>query len=151
LERRRRFINSTKNTGKTKYLFAVASDLVNWSLSPDGTTLAIIENGSNERTIQLRSMSSGKTRLLRVKGWPRIETVDWAYDAKNLFVVTSASAGKSSLLKVTLDGHAKKLREIEDHIIHWAIPSPNGHLLAIYESVSVSNAWALESGLNKRQ
>jgi len=135
------FYKFNLKTGETSDLLVIHSGMVNWGLSPDGRTLAIIDITQPETVIQLWSVSSGEKRELSVAGWPKLETVDWAADGKSMFVATGVSGGKSSLLNVYLDGRVKVLRNENNQLVHWAVPSPDGHRLAIMESSFYSNVW----------
>ena len=116
----------------------------NWSLSPDGSQRAVIACGSNQGTIQLRSTSTGKTRDLVVKGWSGLMNVDWSADGKSLLATWHNHEGDSALLNVTLDGRASVLLHSSNDI-WYAIPSPDGRLLAITEASGTKNVWQIEN------
>src|SRR5215471_7240892 len=63
-----------------------STEYCNWSLSPDGSERAIVPCGANVSTIQLRSVTTGKSRELLVKGWEGLKNIDWSADGKSLFV-----------------------------------------------------------------
>jgi DNA-binding winged helix-turn-helix (wHTH) protein/Tol biopolymer transport system component len=115
-----------------------------WSLSPDGSQRAIVPVGSNQGTIQLRSTSSGKTRDLVVKGWNGLMHIDWSADGRSLLVGWHGHEGESALLKVTLDGKVSVLLR-SGNFIGYAIPSPDGQLLAILEASPTKNVWQIEN------
>jgi len=46
---------------------------VNWSLSPDGSLLAIVKVGEHEGGIRFISLSGGVTRVVTLKDWPVLE------------------------------------------------------------------------------
>jgi DNA-binding winged helix-turn-helix (wHTH) protein/Tol biopolymer transport system component len=114
----------------------------NWSLSPDGSQRAILTN-NNHGVIQLRSTSTGKTRDLVVKGWNELKSIDWSADGKSLLVPWVNQNLDSALLKVTLDGKAFVLLRSTNFL--WAIPSPDGRLLAIAETTGTKNVWEIEN------
>ena len=58
---------------------------------------------------------------------------DWAADGKTLFVTFADAAHRISLVRLGLDGRANVLRESTDSVIRGAVPSPDGHSLAIGE------------------
>jgi len=113
-----------------------------WSLSPDGSQRAFVPVGSNRGTIQFRSTSSGKTRGLVVKGFHGLMHIDWSADGKSLLVGNHEA--ESALLKVALDGSASVLLR-SDTFIGYAIPSPDGRLLAILEVSPTKNVWGIEN------
>src|SRR5882724_278822 len=112
-----------------------------WSLSPDGSQRAFVAVGSNQGTIQLRSTSSGKTRDLVVKGWNGLMHIDWSADGKSLLVGNHEA--DSALLKITLDGKASVLLR-SSNFIGYAVPSPDGRLLAIMEVSPTKNVWQIQ-------
>ena len=116
----------------------------NWSLSPDGSQRAIVAYSSNQGTIRLRSTSTGKTRDLVVKGWNGLVSIDWSADGRSLLVVWPDHEQGSALLRVTLDGRASALLHSSNHI-GYAIPSPDGRLLAIAEASGTKNVWQIEN------
>ncbi len=116
----------------------------NWSLSPDGSQRAIIFVGANDGKIHFRSTSTGKTRDLVVKGWSELMNIDWSADGKSL-LVTWHKASDSALLNVTLDGKASPLLQSSKPGIWYAIPSPDGRLLAISEAGGSGNVWQVEN------
>jgi DNA-binding winged helix-turn-helix (wHTH) protein/Tol biopolymer transport system component len=117
---------------------------ISWSLSPDGSQLAVIVRRPNQGTIQLRSTSTGKTRDLVVKGWTGLMNIDWSGDGRSLFVTSHIHEGDSALLNVTLDGRASGLLHSRNEV-YSAIPSPDGRLLAITEASGTKNVWQIEN------
>jgi WD40-like Beta Propeller Repeat len=114
----------------------------NWSLSPDGSQRAVIPVVVNEGTIQFRSTSSDKTHDLVVKGWSGLSNVDWSVDGKSLLLPWHNRDRESALLKVALDGKVSVLLR-SSNFIAFAIPSPNGRLLAISEVSLAQNRWQI--------
>ena len=67
-------VRSGKNTDPPQI-----DPMCNWSLSPDGSQLAILAGYNfNQETIRLRFTSTGKTRDLVVKGWNGLNAIDWS-------------------------------------------------------------------------
>jgi len=131
-------VKSGKSTGP-----AQIDPPCNWSLSPDGSQRAVIPVGVNEGTIQFRSTSSDKTHDLVVKGWSGLSSVDWSVDGKSLLLAWH-NRRESALLKVALDGKVSVLLR-SSNFIAFAIPSPDGRLLAISEVSVAKNAWQIEN------
>jgi DNA-binding winged helix-turn-helix (wHTH) protein/Tol biopolymer transport system component len=118
---------------------------VNWSLSPDGSQRAIIVLSPKQEKIQLRPTSTGETRDLVVKGWNGLRNIDWSADGKSLLVGWHNYEWDSALLKVTLDGRASVLLHTPGPEVFYAIPSPDGRLLAIGEATATNNVWQIEN------
>jgi len=115
-----------------------------WSLSPDGSQLAVIVRRPNQGTIQLRSTSTGKRRDLVVKGWSGLIGGDWSANGRSLFTTSHSHEGNSTLLNVTLDGRASVLLHSRNDV--WsAIPSPDGRLLVMTEASGTQNVWQIEN------
>ena len=120
----------------------------NWSLSPDGTRLALAQKEGMGKDIGIRllPLNGGAERLLRVKGdWLGIGSVDWAADGKSLWATAYTSFGPISMLNVELGGAVRVLQVEKKIWMGWAIPSPDGKRLAIWKSSPSANAWMLEN------
>jgi Tol biopolymer transport system component len=120
--------------------------LQNWTLSPDGSTLALAKKHliPGLADIRLFSVANGKDRILTLPSWTGIACLDWAADGRSLWVVASSPAGVPTLLNVDLRGKARPVLEESEKDLGWAIPSPDGKRLAIWEAGGSSNAWLLE-------
>jgi hypothetical protein len=127
----------------------------NWSLSPDGTLIAVVGAnfgraagvalGINEGHLRLLSLSGAPTREITVRGWNSFTTVDWAADGNGLFVTSSPTGRTSTLLYVDLMGNAHSLWQVNSYQPAWAIPSRNGKFLAIPAPTVESNVWMVEN------
>jgi len=117
----------------------------NWSLSPDGTTLAIAKGkwGNDEPRIRLVSLHGAPDRWLAIHGWPAIQSIDWAADSQSLWA-TSAGETENVLLRIDLQGNARVVWDPKNVSVGWAIPSRDGKLLALHVRSSSANAWMLE-------
>jgi Tol biopolymer transport system component len=133
------------STGESSPLFEIPAHgmPINWTLSPNGSQLAIIPYSPDQNVIQLRSTSDNTSRDLVVKGRIGVTTADWSADGNSLFVTTMDSEHKTALLKVKLDGSNHLLMKDDKNSIEWAIPSPDGKLLAINKYTGITNAWSL--------
>ena len=120
--------------------------LQNWSLSPDGSTLAMAKKTHvpGPANIRLFSLASGKDRILALHDWSGIASLDWAADGRSIWASASSPSGMQTLLNVDLRGRAKPVLQEPEKDLGWAIPSPDGRHLAIWEASGNSNAWLLE-------
>jgi serine/threonine protein kinase/Tol biopolymer transport system component len=116
-----------------------------WDLSPDGSTFAISRGSEAEIHIRLLALSGGLASGITVKSWPNIVSgLVWSPDGKGLYL-SSMSAQAIALLYVDLKGNARLLQQekgIKGPV--FAVPSPDGRYLAIYETVFNKNVWMLE-------
>ncbi len=71
-------------------------------------------------------------RDIPLPGYDRINFIDWADDAKSLWV-SSSRAGKATLLNVDLKGNIRPVLSEGNMTLGWAIPSPDGRRLAIWK------------------
>lgn len=114
--------------------------LGDWSVSPDGSTVAMANHDPESPGIQLIHLSSHRSILpstIPVLGFGEVRGATWLPDAKGFFVETKTMTGYN-LLYVDQAGHAKLLRH--NPIAIWGIPSRDGKKLA-FPSVA-SNVWA---------
>jgi Tol biopolymer transport system component len=135
-------------TGKTAVPPQIDPPQGNWSLSPDGSLRAIVvfTPKRDQNTIELRSISTGRTRSFVVNGWKGLLGVDWSANGKSLLVGWHNYRWDSALLNVTLDGKASVLVRASWPGVWWGIPSPDGRFLAIAQGAfGPSNAWQIEN------
>ncbi len=117
--------------------------ICNWSLSSDGSLRAIVTD-SSKGTIWLRSSLTGKMHELTVRGWDEFHSIVWSADGRMLLVGWHHGSD-TALLKVALDGTASVLLHSSDPQILGAIPSPDGHSLAIAGTSTSRNVWQIEN------
>lgn len=122
-----------------------APQFFNWTLSPDGSTLAIAKAiaGDSSPRIRLVSLKDGSNRWLSIDGPVEISSIDFAADSKGIWAV-SGGEKENALLYVDLQGHARTVWSPKNTFVGWAIPSRDGkHLALDIRSIS-ANAWMLE-------
>jgi DNA-binding winged helix-turn-helix (wHTH) protein/Tol biopolymer transport system component len=117
----------------------------NWSLSPDGKTLATAkrEGVQKDPSITLSSLEDGSKRTVTAQAWAGISSIDFAADGRSLFAPAYTNAGKWALLNIDLAGNTRTLLEDTD-MLGWAIPAPDGKHLALWKARGTSNVWMLE-------
>jgi len=137
-----------KGKGTQVFQFPAESpQLFNWSLSPDGTALAIAHGKpgkwmEQEPRIHLVSVKDGSDRWLAIKGLAGIGSLDWAADSKSFWAVSPGE--KNALFNIDLQGHVRTVWRPEKKSVAWAIPSRDGKYLALHVGSNSSNAWMLE-------
>jgi Tol biopolymer transport system component/DNA-binding winged helix-turn-helix (wHTH) protein len=119
----------------------------NWTLSSDGSTLALSKKHRTQEqaAIRLLPVAGGTERTIAFQPWFGIAYIDWAADDRSLWVRASSPAGTQTLLNVDLHGKVKPVLQESEMDLGWAIPSPDGRHLAIWEASGSSNAWLLEN------
>ena len=119
---------------------------VNWSLSPDGSQLAIVRLDEHEGRIRFMSLPSGVVREAVLKDWPRLSTADWSADGKALLLPSRTSNSTPVLLFVDREGKARVIWEGQKYnSVQCAIPSPDGRYLALMMYLGDSNVWMIEN------
>lgn len=134
--------------GKGEQVFQIKDELpqlYNWSLSPDGTTLAIAKGkwADEQPRIHLFPLHGGDEKWLTVQGWPGIASLDWAADSKSLWAA-SIGEEENALLNIDLQGRARSVWRPKKLQVGWAIPSRDGRYLALHVRSGGANAWMLE-------
>ncbi|MGH7486980.1 MAG: TolB family protein, partial [bacterium] len=117
----------------------------NWSLSPDGTWIALNTFSAGNNRIRLMSLSGRPTREITVKDWNSFTSIDWAADGKGFFVSSNPTGRLSTLLYVDLMGNAHSLWQVKNNQATWAIPSHNGKYVAIPAPTVGSNVWMVDN------
>jgi DNA-binding winged helix-turn-helix (wHTH) protein/Tol biopolymer transport system component len=117
-----------------------------WTLSPDGRTLALAKKmrAATEAEIRLVPTRGGAERVLKVKDWGWLATMDWAADGKSFWASAVRHGETAALINIDLQGRAKMVLQESKPYVGWAIPSQDGKRLAIWEATGGSNAWLLE-------
>ena len=117
----------------------------NWTLSPDGSMLAMAKAiaGDSSPRIRLVSLKDGSDRWLSVDGAVEISSIDFAADSKGIWAV-SGGEKENALLYVDLQGHARTVWSPKNTFVGWAIPSRDGKRLALDIRSISANAWMLE-------
>jgi serine/threonine protein kinase len=120
----------------------VATDDMEWHLSPDGTRIAIPKIG--EGRIDILWVNGLAPQKIKVKGWNTLTGADWAADGKSLFAYTSKDRA-AIILSVDLQGNARVLWEHKGNDNILSVPSPDGRHLAIRVMDHDANLWMMEN------
>lgn len=119
----------------------------NWTLSSDGKFIAVAkkEGVQNEPSIRVLSVADHTQRTIKVQTWAGIASMDWSADARSVWAVAYTTRDTWALLKVDLTGRVTPMLEDKDMRLGWAIPSPDGRRLALWEASGSANAWLVET------
>jgi len=137
----------TDPTIKAKYL---------WDLSPDGTRIAVLEYSST--VIHLLLLPNLGRREFVVKDRKNLLSLNWTADGNGIFTSSQTEKG-SVLLRSDMRGNASVLWEHNGSVAPWnrpfgepdeisapwAVPSPDGRHLAIYDWKMSANMWMIEN------
>jgi len=117
----------------------------NWSLSPDGSQLALIFYGPQPK-VTFMKMADKSTHDVTLNEWPRMNGVDWAADSKSVFVSSQTPNGVPVILSVAPSGHHPVLLEGDKWMRYLAVvPSPDGRYGALQALTGENNVWMLEN------
>ncbi len=119
--------------------------LWNWTVSPDGTKIALPLPDPARPRIRVIPCAPGhagsaEQREIPVKIGHKLMGVTWAADSQSWFVSAAALPSGADLFYVRPDGTATFLRH-DDPL--WGVPSPDGHKLAFVGETVDSNVWLL--------
>ena len=139
--------------GKGREIGRIATGFEVWSLSPDGSRIALIgdeTSGADRRGILSMNVSDGAIEKLHVEGLLFPNDLAWSSDGESLFFTDLIANGVSpgwSVVHADLAGHSRTLWHSR---LVWAPfsnpqPSPDGRHLAFEQLTFESNAWALEN------
>ena len=130
-----------KELARTKV--PLASDF-DWSLSPDGSQVAIKSKDQLSGRIRILDLRTGTERDLHLpSGW-LIWYTSWAADGNALYA--SGRAKGFFLARIGLDGKSRVLLDRGvNQFLGCPVSSPDGRYLAFCEENFESNAWLLEN------
>ncbi len=140
LENETHFFSFDPDTGKRDELFKMDNGPLNWTLSPDGSTIAFLLGA--EQKIRMYSVGSRTWSEFQVPGWQAMHSIDWSADGKQLIIPAYDAKSQPVLLGVSPNGAARVLRAAErQEDFLYVIPSPDGKQVAITTVVGDSNVW----------
>jgi Tol biopolymer transport system component len=124
--------------------FQTPHDL-NWSLSPDGSQLALTSLGSVPG-VTFMTVKDKTKREVALTEWASLRGVDWAADGKDVMLAAMAQNGTYGILSVTPNGDRRLLLEGgRSDRYWWALPSPDGRYAAVEGPTGENNVWMIEN------
>jgi serine/threonine protein kinase len=144
-ERKEQLFWFDPENGKTQqFVTLVDSDCHNWSLSPDGSQLALVPCSSNKVTFM--AVSDKSTHEVEINEWAMLSTVDWAADGKSVFLIAHDQNGTSVVLNLEPSAKRRVLLGADKRSsLWWAIPAPDGRHVALEEVAGENNIWMVEN------
>jgi hypothetical protein len=125
-----------------------AAGLPQWSLSPDGTKIAMVETGRESSEIRILSLEDHRIMSLPVLQWKwkYLTNINWAADGKRLFAIT-LSDSSSALISIDSAGRLAILYEVDPRQawIGGPIASPDGRSLAFTKRTYMSDLVVIEN------
>jgi Tol biopolymer transport system component len=132
--------------GRTRELMRLAADLEGqpaWDLSPDGSTVAVVDLDQRKDRIRVVELENGSARSLAVGSSERLSGISWSADGRSWFVTGSTLRG-SAIFQVRLDGTVSELWKSSTALASPVV-SPDDKNLAFASSTYNSNAWVIEN------
>jgi Tol biopolymer transport system component len=116
-----------------------------WSLSPDGSRVAYLEDSTSGFLIKILNLADSSTIELLLKGRNNVQSVAWAPDGKSLFAANN-DYGKCAIFRVDFQGNTRVLLESGPggEWLGNPLPSLDGRYLAYQEIGFYSDYWILE-------
>ena len=122
-------------------IYATNKNELLWSISPNGKR--VVFSRGTKGPIEIHSLRGKLEQVIHVEGLNDIRSLGWAGDGMGLLVSNVTSSG-GEILHVDLKGKAKLLwRSSSDRC--FALPSPDGRHLAIYDWKVSANMWMMEN------
>jgi Tol biopolymer transport system component/DNA-binding winged helix-turn-helix (wHTH) protein len=143
--------DGTNRTGLLPEKLKEVGGVRNWGLSPDGKYLVTSksQNPYDEPALRIVNLAKGTEQYIPMPDMGLMIGMDWAADSKSVWVGGYRGRGawgtRSGILNVDLKGRVKVAIEGFNPSILFAVPSPDGHRLALYGNTQSSNMWLLES------
>jgi hypothetical protein len=133
-------------SGKTQNVATYkATTFLNWSLSPNGSQLALMWTNS-EPKVTFMSVNDKSTREVELNGFSHVNTVDWTADSKSVYVVAQTKSGADTIVEVEPSGNQRVLLEADKNTrFWWAIQSPDGRHVLIEQLTGENNVWMVEN------
>lgn len=118
----------------------------NWTLSPDGSMLALARGkwGQEESDhIRIISLNGAPEKSITLNESLNLASIDWAADSKSLWAPTDDEK-ENELLQIDLHGNVRSVWRPKKIRVAWAIPSRDGKKLALHVDSTSANIWMLE-------
>lgn len=117
---------------------------LNWSLSPDGSQLAMLPVPGSKITFM--TLSDRRTHDVELKGWADLNTIDWTGDGRSVYVTARTSHGTDEVVQVEPSGMNHVVLESDSHThFWWAIQSPDGQHIIVQAVTGENNVWMVEN------
>lgn len=115
---------------------------MNWSLSPDGSKIALIENLSD--WVRVLALHSKQVKMIRpTPPQMGLQCASWSADSQRLFL-SAFPNGIGRLLEMDADGQTHLLLENSNGWIGYPAASPDGKNIAYINATLESNVVLLE-------
>jgi len=128
--------------GAGREVTRIPNGLSHWSLSPDGSRLALV---LDPHRIRFLSLDTGAAHDVSLNDWP-LSNLDWSSDGARVFIRSLTPAGVPVILALNGAGKAEVVLEgqVDSHFAFF-IQSPDGrHGILEMPTPGDNNAWMVE-------
>ena len=115
--------------------------LGDWSVSPDGKTVAAASHNSQHPGLHLIALENGRVTELPLPGHGELLGATWAVDRSGFFLESKSEKGYRLSFR-NFAGHETTLRE--SPLLVWAVPSTDGRQVALPSPSTSTNVWSVE-------
>jgi WD40 repeat protein len=139
------YISFDPERGIGRELLRVKGGPTNWTLSPDGRTLAVFPGDHRIRFFSVENGAAQEGNTVTLNDW-WIQNGDWNADGKGILLPTTTPTGTPVILEVDRSGNASVVLEGETHrAFMWMIPSPDGRRAVLAMEVpGDNNVWMID-------
>ncbi len=129
--------------GAGREVVRIPNGYTNWSISPDGSKLAVF---LDDHRIRFITLDTGASHDVTVKDW-NLNNGDWSADGKTVFMPSRTPKGIPVILEVDQAGKAKVVFEATVNTPLWClVQSPDGQYALILENIPAeNNAWMVDN------
>jgi len=129
--------------GAGREIVRIPNGYTNWSLSPDGSQLALF---LDRHRIRFISTETAATRDVTVKDWP-LSNGDWLANSKTVFAPSFTAKGIPVILEIDQAGEARVVLVGSANTGFYCLyQSPDGqHGLLLEEIPAENNAWMVDN------
>jgi serine/threonine protein kinase len=129
-----------RELARTAWLPSLVGD---WSLSQDGSQVAIPNHDSRSARIRVLNLDAApnkpKERELDLAPLTDLSEIIWAADGMGWFLTVDTTIGKR-ILYLRPDGQSTPLGDIQG----WVVPAPDGRKVAYLNRIVAANAWIID-------
>jgi DNA-binding winged helix-turn-helix (wHTH) protein/Tol biopolymer transport system component len=139
------YVSFDPERGIGRELLRTKGSFNNWSLSPDGRTLAVFPGDHRIRFFSVENGVAHEGNAVTLNDW-WIPNGDWNADGRGVLIPSVTPTGTPVILEVDRAGKASVVLEgAANTAFEWMIPSPDGRngILAV-EVPGDNNVWMLD-------